>query len=213
VPISKTIRARTNYRDVSAQKFAQVLEALYSGLTVSPHFPKPPVPLPVLRAKLNEFKGLIIAGLDSKNARLQRDSVRRELEEMFTQEAHYVSHVAEGDVAIFRTSNLEEIPMRRATPQPLVDLVIKKVTHGENSGTVKLSLPVAGRQIKMFQVSVREADSAGQPKDGRLIDLAGSKGPVRIDGLTPGKRYVFQVRGQNPLGFSDWSPAVTIIAI
>jgi hypothetical protein len=211
--ISRTIKAKIDYSDLSAQAFAQRADAFYVGLVTSKYFPKPPFPLQDFRATLDKFRKLIVKGVDSKNGRLQRDSVREQLAKIYRFNAYYVTHVADGDHAIFQTSNLEAIPTQRATAQPLQPLRIKKVKHAESSGSVYLTLPPAKRLIKRFDISVREADSELPPESGRVIPSAGSKGPVLIDGLTPGKRYIFQIRGQNAVGTSDWSQPVSLIVV
>ena len=134
--VSRTIKAKIDYSDISADAFALRAEAFYDGLLTSRFFPKPPFPLQDFRATLDKFRKLIVKGVDSKNGRLQRDSVREQLAKIYTFNAYYVTDLADGDLAIFQTSNLEAIPTQRATTQPLLPLTIKKVTHGEHSGSV-----------------------------------------------------------------------------
>jgi len=102
VGVSRTIKAKIDYSDISAEAFALRSEAFYEGLLTNKYFPKPPFPLPDFRATLDKFRGLIVAGIDSKNARLQRDSVREQLAKIYTFNVYYVTDVADGDLAIFQ---------------------------------------------------------------------------------------------------------------
>lgn len=211
--VSRKIKARIDYSGLPHSEFEVFVAGVYSSCSKSPYFPKLPVPLPVLQAKLGEYSALATAAIDSTQAMLQRNAARQELASMIEQIGNYVTSVADGDSAIFATSGLQAIPTSYQPAQPLEPPAIIKLVHAENSGSVKISYTPALRKIKTVQVSVREADSNLSPDDGRIIPRAGGKGPLLIGELTPGKRYVFQVRGQNPLGFSDWSEPVSIIVV
>jgi hypothetical protein len=211
--VSRNIKARIDYSGLSHPEFAVFVESVHSSLSTSPYFPKLPVRLSDLRAKIDGYRDLITAAIDSTQAMLDRNSARKELALMIEQIGYYVTDVANGDAAIFETSGLQAIPTSYAVTQPLTGIAITKLVHAENSGAVKISYTPALRKIKVHQISVREADSELPPESGRLINRVGGKGPLQIDGLTPGKRYVFQVRGQNDHGFSDWSEPVSIICV
>ena len=67
--VSRRIKAKIDYSDLSHNEFALFVEGVYSNLSISRNFPKLPVALPVLREKRDEYQGLITAATDSKNAR------------------------------------------------------------------------------------------------------------------------------------------------
>jgi hypothetical protein len=209
--VSRRIKAKIDYSDLSHNDFAQFVEGLYGNLSVSRHFPKLPVPLPVLRTKLDEYQGLITAAMDSKSARLKRNSVREELAKMVVQEAHYVEAVADGDVDIFTASGLKAIPTHRNPPQHLQRVGIKKVAHAANSGGANVTLTPSYRKVKTYQVRVRKADADTSEDAWRIETFVSANGPVTIAGLNPGTKYEFQARGYGILGWTDWSDSKLFI--
>jgi hypothetical protein len=157
--VSRKSKQKSIASDLSHSAFAQFVEGLYVNLSTSRYFSKLPVSLPVLRAKLDEYRALITAAMDSKNARLKRDSVREELAKIVAQEAHYVEAVADGDVEIFTASGLEAIPTHRNPPQHLPPVGIKKIAHATNSGGADLTLTPSYRRVKAYRVRVRQTDA------------------------------------------------------
>jgi len=203
--VSRRIKAKIDYSDLSHQAFALFVEGLHGNLSKSRYFPELPVSLPVLRAQLEEYQSLITAAMDSKNARLKRDSVREELAKMVMQEAHYVEAVADGDVEIFTASGLQAIPTQRNPPQHLPPVDIKKVARAANSGGADVTLTPSYRRVKAYQVRIRQTDADTSEDSWRIETFASANGPVTIDGLNPGTKYEFQARGQGVLAWTDWS--------
>ena len=211
--ISRRITAKIDYSKLSHNAFEVFVEGVYSSLLKSPYFPKLPVSLPVLRAKLDEYKAWGIKAIDSKYARLKRNSVREELAKMITENAHHVQAVADGDPVIFNSSGLQAIPTRRKPPEVLPPVGIKKVAHATNSGKANITLTPSYRKVKTYQVRLRDADGNTSEDSWRIETFVSANGPVTIDGLTPGKKYEFQARGLGALGYNDWSDPKFLICI
>jgi hypothetical protein len=204
-------KQKSTTADLPHNDFALFVEGVHDSLSTSGYFPKLPVPLPVFRAKLDEYQGLIAAATDSRNARLKRDSVREELAKIVTQEAHYVEGVADGDAHIFGTSGLKAIPTHRNPPEQLPPVDIKKVAHAANSGAANISLTASYRKVKTYQVRVRKADGDTSEDAWRIETFASANGPVTIAGLSPGTKYEFQARGQGSRDWTDWSDSKIFI--
>ena len=62
--VSRRIKAKIDYRDLSHQAFVLFVDGLHGNLSKSRYFLKLPVALPVLRAKLDEYQSLITAAMD-----------------------------------------------------------------------------------------------------------------------------------------------------
>src|SRR5579884_3145169 len=67
--VSRQIKAKIDYSDLSPQEFATRAEAFYAGLLENEHFPTPPQPLSVFRAWLDDFQAIIVSAIDSKMSR------------------------------------------------------------------------------------------------------------------------------------------------
>ena len=208
--VSRRLKAKIDYSDRSHPAFAQFVENVYDHLLRTDYFPKLPVSLRVVRGKLDEYQGLIIAAMDSKIARVKRDSVREELADMVRENAHHVESVADGDEVVFNASGLEAIPTRYKPPQQLWPVHIKKVAHGVISGSADLTLTPSYRRVKCYEVRLRDASDTSEDS-WRIETFASANGPVTIAGLNPGTKYEFQVRGLGMMGLTNWSDSKTLI--
>jgi hypothetical protein len=207
MPVFKDLRAKLGYSKTSHHDFWLLLAALYKNLVNNPYFPKPPVDLALFKAKIDEYWEAISATLGgAKLAFAQRDSLRKELNKMFTLLASYVEHESHNDPAIFVTSGLEAQPNSRVLPEPLARPRISRIEHGYRSGELNVWMPTSLRKIKSCDLRYTAVDETGVPTgDWTEIPVTSFQGPVIIKNLKPGTRYAFQVRALGNLGMTDWS--------
>src|SRR5262249_1302920 len=105
MPISKEIRVKVGYSKMPHAAFAVFALAVYETLLGNPHFPNPPVNLARLKELIDEYQTRVAAALDrGRNAILQRNSLRQELEKLVSQLGYHVEAVCANDSAIFATT-------------------------------------------------------------------------------------------------------------
>ena len=208
MPVYNTIRARTDYSKTPHHEYSVFVNRVCTNLTDNPHFSKPPVSLTTLRAKLDEYNSYMVMAEDgSRSALLKRNALRRELETMVTILAHYVTHASDNDRAIFDTSGFEALPTDSKPAQPLNTPYIVKITHGANSGVLKVRLPPTYRKVRKYEL--RYGPVGSDPESRPVMDITFFKQPATVSELSRGTEYEFQVRALGNLGLTDWSdPAI-----
>jgi hypothetical protein len=212
MPIYNDIRAKIGYSKMPHTAYVVFVGMICENLRDNPYFPNPPVDLAALQANIDRYSALLSAALDrSKTVILQRNSMRRELEIMVLQLAHYVEAASRNDPAIFATSGFERQPSQHIPATPLPPARILKIGHGSNSGVVRVTFTPSLRKVKHYELRYAIQDSDAIP-DTWTKELFGSvNGPVTVRNLQPGATYAFQVRALGLLGFTDWSDAATFI--
>jgi hypothetical protein len=214
MPVSKAIRVKVGYSKKPHAAFAVFALAVYETLLGNSHFPKPPVALARLKELIDEYQTLVAAAMDrGRNAILQRNSLRRELEKLVSQLGRYVEAASNDDPAIFATTVFERRSPTRSSPQQPETPRVLKAAHGANSGVIDLTLSPSLGKIKMYQVRFGIQDSEEPPTDWTVEVFSNANGPVSIRNLEPRRRYAFQVRALGAHGFTDWSDSVTIICV
>ena len=97
---------------------------------------------------------------------------------------------------------------RQPVPRPL----ITNINQG-NLGVLLVSFTPLYRKALKYELRVAARNRDDQEEPWTIMDLAKARPATRVEKLTPGTVYVFQVRALGPLGLSDWSPAVSRMCI
>jgi hypothetical protein len=208
--VSRTLKAKIDFSDEPHSEFWKYANVVCTNMSRSALFPKPPVPYPVFRAKVDQYGDRISAAMDrGRQAILDRNSTREEVAKIVTQESYYVDAVADGDPAVFAEAGVQTIDTHRKPPEPLATPGFKKIAHAANSGSVNLTLTPSRRKVKSYRVRLREADIPQSPW--REENFTSANGPVTVSGLKPGTRYEFQVQALGILGWTDFCDSVFFI--
>jgi len=195
------------YSKTPHHEFLVILRAFYKNLLNNPHFPKPLVDLALFNIKIEEYAAAITATMTgAKQAFLERDSLREELNRMYKLLAAYVEDQSHNDPKVFATSGLEALPNKHVPAQPLDRPHIPRVGHGDRSGELKVWMPKSYRKIGSCDLRHVAVDDQDAPIGAWTeTPVASFQAPVTIKSLKPGTRYAFQIRAFGKLGKTDWS--------
>jgi hypothetical protein len=192
---------------------AAFAESNVTAMEGNPNFPTPTPPAPAFRTALTDFED-ILAQLDilrsqTVNLTNQKNRVRANLENLFTQRGQYVQLVSNGDPDVIASAAL---PMRRP-PTPVGQLpwpLSLEVNQSNAVGELLLKwAAVSGAKGYLLQCAeVVE----GQARVW-VNAYTGGKPTSAQKPLTPGKVYEFRVAALGgSTGQSDWSPVVSRMA-
>jgi hypothetical protein len=185
-------------------------EAVYNGMNGNPNFPDAPVKMSDLRAGLDRFGDAIAGSLDGgKKAFAELRAARQVVITMLHSLGHHVEVACKGDMAVFRSSGFEPVRDKGSTPdcpQPQ----ILKIRQAE-SGVLLVWYTALYRRAAHYEFRSGEQGPNGEPPESFQVQtlLQGRKA-VRVERLTPGKIYYFQVRAMGKNGeYTNWSDPKT----
>ncbi|HEY2380104.1 MAG TPA: fibronectin type III domain-containing protein [Terriglobia bacterium] len=184
--------------------------AVLKGTYGSDKFPDPPVKQSDLKAALDDFTHARSQALDGgRKAFARKKSCRKKLCKLLIQLGHYVESVADNDIAAFIASGFE--PAGKSGPTAPVVPRILKLTQGK-SGELLAWYQAFYRRVVQYELRGGAQGRDGTPPNPWTISLTSKQArrPARIQNLTPGTIYSFQVRVyKNDETYSDWSNPVT----
>jgi hypothetical protein len=167
-----------------------------------------PVTAADLQAGITAFNTAKVAQANGgKLATAEKNQRREELIAMLEDLAYFVQISSDNDLAILLSSGFLAINNNR-TPAALTKAVVERIT--QNHTGVALVTAKAERNGKTYEVQSAEVDENGTPGPYSPSVMSTSSRKIPVEGLTPGKLYVFRVRvfgGKSEM--SDWSDPVT----
>lgn len=211
--MSQKIRVRINISKPHLE-FANDAVTVYAGLKDNPRFPaNPPVALDVFNTKIDAYRSAIASAEDgSRRAMTERNKLKDELATMMRHLGHWVEANCGQDPATFASSGFPSVSAPRVSQGPLAAPVILKTQNGTVSGQINLQItPLPGARNYEVQYAPIGADGTTGAWT-KLPPFASSRG-ISVTGLTPGATYLFQVRAFSKAGLTDWSDAVSRIAV
>ena len=215
MPVYKDLRAKVGFTRMSHADFLGFLWRIYVNNVHNAHFLPAPISFPDFLVRIQNYQDAFIeeARTGSRIARSERNKARIDAAKLATQLGHHVSHVANGDRAIFTTSGFEEIATSRKKRQQPEKPRILKIAHGPNSGTIYIWLSPSNRQIDAYHLRYAPVDSPDGVDSWPVVPIVSSKFPFLVSGLTPAVRYAFQAAALGPDGWTDFCDPVTIIVV
>ena len=210
---AQVIRPLEGYSKVSDGDVVARGTAVETGMTGNANFPSPPVDLAALKAAIERLLALMGEALDgSKKVIAEKNKQRHDVIQMLRLLGRYVEVTCKDDMAIFKSSGFEPASTTKAPPQPLPQPSIRKIDHGATTGQL-LVLVNAVLNARSYDLRYAPAGSSGTPSTWTTELVTSVKSAVRINGLTPGTTYAFQVRAMGKLGYTDWSDSATAMCI
>jgi len=191
-------------------EFLKQLNATHKGVNGNPLFPTPPVDMTVYKTGIDLFQTLVTDAEDGgKKAISSKKKQRVVVTKMFTQLGDYVKAVCDGDLTKFNTSGFVAASNVRAPVQPLPPATFEWIDRGPNSGTVAVK-PKRLPKANHYDVRYAVLSPGSTPASWIIVTLLNSK-KAKIQNLTPGATYAFQIRAYGELGPTDWSDSMTFI--
>jgi hypothetical protein len=206
----RKITAKEDFRRQPDSEIVTRGTNLVQNLEGNPHFPNPPVSLAVFKAVLDRLMELMAEALDgSRKVIAEKNKQREEAIKLMRMLTGYVVFACHGDEAIFKTSGLELAYATRRPTQHLSE-AIRRIEYGGVSGRLLIFVnddPEAGS----YQLQYGPMSEGEPPLEWTSVNFTNVKSPRVLDGLTPGRRYAFQIRKVKDTGYTDWSDSVTFM--
>jgi hypothetical protein len=206
------IRARLGFSRRSDGDISIRAHAVKDGTYRNPtYFPKPPVPFEDFNTALENFDLAVAGTLDrGRRAFAEKRSCRKILVDMLMEVGHYVEAASKDDIEAFGKSGFEPVSGRGATTESPVPR-IARITQGQ-IGELIASVTPLYRKVVHYQL--RKGVAGTSPDTWPIQNLLQAKRPVRVQNLTPGTVYAFQVRALGKNGdYTEWSPIATRMCI
>ena len=214
MPVYKDLRAKIGWTRMSHSNFRAFLWKIYVYNVHNPNFPDSGISFPDFLSSIQNYDAAIIdAETGSRVARAERDKTRLAAAKTATILAHYVTHAANGDEAIFATSGLDAIATSRKKRQQPDKPQILKLAYGPNSGTINVWLSASNRLIDAYHLRYGAVDSPGGVDTWPVEPITSSNFPYLVKNLTPAVRYAFQAAALGTDGWTDYCDPVTIIMV
>ncbi|PYS24775.1 MAG: hypothetical protein DMG11_23880 [Acidobacteria bacterium] len=204
-------RVRLGFRNASDQQIAAIAAGVLEGMTGNPAFPDPPVDMMTLQTVMNEFNDAIAARAQrGRIGTAHKNKIRDKLMRRLRQVAHYVEMKCDNNRAVLLSSGFPaKNPSRARTPCPKA--VILSIDNGH---TTQLCLHVqAIPNARCYELQSAEVGSNGMGPWQDCGKFTNSR-LMRVNGLTPGTTYAFQVRAVGgSTRYGDWSDPVSHMCI
>ncbi|MFT3886522.1 MAG: fibronectin type III domain-containing protein [Flavobacteriales bacterium] len=187
-------------KTLTPTRLATLMGKVSDSMAGNAHFPHPPVPMDVLKARCAALWEAITEATDgSRVAKYKRDALVREAHDTLRRLANYVRMIALGDAAVLASSGFE--PAR--TPQPIgvvgAPLIHEARMTGRRGEVLLRWSGVHGR--RGYHIYLTDQDPAGSQANWTLIGITG-KIMHHVTDLEPYKAYWFSVSAIGPLGES-----------
>lgn len=190
--------------DADLINFAQ---GIVTAMTGNPNFPTPMPALTVISGDITALQARINTITDLENqtraAYTDKDGTRDTMEQNLTYLGNYVEIIAAGSASIIESAGM---PVRSpANPVGLPGTPIDFLASAsEFTGAIDLTWsPVAG--AVSYEVQCKDHDTPGPFVPAKIS----TSSRTRVDGLTPGVLYAFQVRAIGSAGPGPWSDETT----
>ena len=208
-----SLKAVTGFNKLDPNALANKAHLVAKGVGGNPvYFPNPPIDPAALDASGNTLTEAVMAAADGgKTAKVLLKKQRKLVIQDLNLLAVYVQNVSNDDPAIFAASGFTPKPTGKSAPQPVGAPSFRSLDFGVNSGQIVVSVKAqAGAKSYFIRYAVMNGATPGA---WTTIPAATIQKPITISGLTPTTIYGFQVQALGVLGYSDWSPIVTIICM
>jgi hypothetical protein len=208
-----SLKAVTGFSKLDPNALANTAHHIAKGVGGNPvYFPNPPIDPLALDASANTLSEAVLAAMDGgKTAKVVVGKQRKLIIQDLNLLAVFVQNVSNDDPVIFAASGFTAKPTGKSAPQPVGAPSFRSLDFGMNSGQIVVSVKrQAGAKSYFIRYAVMNGTTPGA---WTTIAVGSIQKPITISGLTPATMYGFQVQALGVLGYSDWSPIMTIICI
>jgi len=170
-------------------------------------FANPPVLAVDLQAGITAYENSIVAAANGgKLERAEMKECRKALLAMLKELAYFVQLKCKDSMVILLSSGFEA-QSRNRTPASLAKGMIARIA--QTHSTVALVTAKVDRGARSYEVQAAEIDDDGVLGPYGMPVIRTSSRKIPVEGLTPGKQYVFRVRSIGGKGeISAWSDPV-----
>ena len=163
-----------------------------------------------VQTKVNEYKSALIASDDGNKAQTAvKNTKRKELEALLTQQADNCAEIANGNLDLYLTTGYEAKNTKGAPTGTLPAVTGLALFYGENDGELKARWnPMEDAANFSVQVYSNLADPEGSIVKTYIIKKIGRRKAI-LDGLPSGQKVLVRVRANGGAAdFGAWSSAV-----
>jgi hypothetical protein len=206
------IRIADGLRTLSAERLITTAGAIINGMTGNPSFPSPPVDLKTVQAAVEDLNAALAAQPNGGPAATAEKKNRKEaLIGLLRRLRPYVEDNCGNDLSVLLSSGFQAAVTTRVR-SPLANPSILNVGFGNSTELVLKVTPIA--HAKCYEVQSAEVGEGNAPGPWKTAGLFTNSRSMKIDGLTPGTTYMFQVRAiGGSTRYSDWSNTVSRMCV
>ena len=210
--MSPRIRIAHGFLTQSAERLLTTAGAIIKGLTDNPSFPSPPVDLRTVQAAVDDLKAALAAQFNGgPAATAEKRNKQAALIELLRSLRHYVDDRCGNDLSVLLSSGFQAAVTTRVR-SPLANPSIVGVSFGNSTELVLKVTPIA--HAKCYEVRSATIGAGNAPGSWQPAGLFTNSRSMKIEGLTPGTTYTFQVRAiGGSTGYSDWSNPVSRMCV
>jgi len=200
-------KVRLGFSKMPPAELVILCRAIIARLLNNPSFPNLPISLDDFEAKVNVLAAALVAAEDGgMTALAARDAALADLIPDLRLIVVYCDNAAKGDAEMLTSAN---IPIVAKSSRPSGDPFIRKIWRGDHPGEIAMFVK-AGENADSYVI--RHGVDGTDPNAWGEIKIAKVKSRIVIGGLTPGKRYGFQVCSLRHDGScSAWSDSRTLM--
>ena len=204
------VKALTGFSNQPNAEIVLRVTAVCNNLPGKVEFSNPPVDLATLKAEADKVSTLMVEAADgSKKVIAERNKQREVVITMLRWLVRYVEVASHDDMALFKSSGFDAVSTTRTVSPSLSDK-IRKIEHGPISGQTLVWLK-GNPEAFSHELRYAAIGAGGVAGEWTIKPVTTVRGPLSIDGLTPGTAYLFQARVLAKEEFTDWSHAITFI--
>jgi hypothetical protein len=210
--MSPRIRIAHGLLTQSAERLITTAGAIIKGMSDNPSFPSPSVDLKTVQAAVDDLKEALAAQSNGgPAATAEKKNKQAALIELLRSLRHYVDDRCGNDLSVLLSSGFQAAVTTRVR-SPLANPSIVSISFGNSRELVLKVTPIA--HTKCYEVRSAPIGAANTPGSWQPAGLFTNSRPMKIEGLTPGTTYTFQVRAiGGSTGYSDWSNPVSRICV
>jgi hypothetical protein len=206
------IKASVAFLGLTAQELIVQARKVVDSMPNNPLYSGATIDAPTLAGAIDGYIASVAEATDSKKAVAEREKQRMALIRLLRQLAHFVEVACKDDMAAFMTSGFQPVTYTRTVPQQLPPASITKVEQ-RNTGQFLVRVKPLPK-ARMYQIQYAPVGAGGAPPASwTQVAIPSATKPAVLNNLTPGVTYSIQVRAYGVLGYTEWSDAVTRMAI
>jgi Fibronectin type III domain len=200
-------RVKIGLRNASDSEVVTIAINVLNGVKNNDRFPDPTVDLDAFEASIIELQAAIAIRRDAgKPGTADRRAKRRKVETFIRQIAAYVDGTHNDDLDALLSAGFPAKDTHHA-PTPIPQAIIRTIKNGITTQLVLGVKKIPNAKTYEVQYAAVSPDGAQGPWQDP-IPFTNTRS-VRVNDLSPGTTYTFQVRGIGAIGPGDWSDPVS----
>mgnify|MGYP002368987585 FL=1 len=201
------VKVSFRFREMSDAVLEDFANSVHTDLYAQSAYANPPVTAADLQAGITAFSNAKVAQTNGgKLATATKNQRREELLEMLQTLGYFVQLNCDNDLPTLLSSGFQA-QSRSRTPSSLPKAMVQRIAQ-THSGQALVTAK-AERGARTYEVVAAEVDENGALGPYGMPVIRTSSRKIPVDGLTPGKQYVFRVRCIGGKGeTSAWSDPV-----